>query len=112
MEPLHVTNTITDYLVPYFKNSDLNLFAVNKFLLIMFKNNIFKFNNKFYVKRKGLIMGSSCGPMVANLYLFILEKKWITFHKPLIYKRFIDYIFLVTINGFIVTMNLRRNLLI
>jgi hypothetical protein len=61
----------------------------------MFKNNIFTFNRKFYIQRSGLAMGSSCGPMVANLYLYILEKKWIHIHRHLIYKRFIDDIFLV-----------------
>ena len=75
MEPNHVTNTITEYLSPYFNNSDLDLFALNRFLLIMFKNNIFTFNKKFYIQKSGLAMGSSCGPMVANLYLFIMEKK-------------------------------------
>ena len=38
-------------------------------------------------------MGCKCGPTVANLYLYILEKEWVLKNKPLLYARFIDDIF-------------------
>ena len=44
-------------------------------------------------------MGSKCGPSIANAYLYIFEKKWLSIEKPLFYKRFIDDIFLVTNNS-------------
>lgn len=38
----------------------------------------------------GISMGIICGPSVANIFLFILERHWISIHRPLIYERFID----------------------
>lgn len=35
-------------------------------------------------------MGCICGPSVANLYLYMLEKKWLYLNRPLVFKRFID----------------------
>ena len=43
-------------------------------------------------------MGSKCGPSIANMYISILEKKWLNIYKPLIYKRFIDDIFILSNN--------------
>lgn len=40
-------------------------------------------------------MGSKCGPSIANLFVYILEIKWTHIHKPLIYFRFIDDVFLI-----------------
>lgn len=39
-------------------------------------------------------MGIKCGPSIANLYLYLLEINWLTIHRPLMYSRFIDDIFL------------------
>lgn len=41
-------------------------------------------------------MGSKCGPTFANIYIYILEKKWMTIHRPYIYKRFIDDFFILS----------------
>lgn len=65
------------------------------FLRFILNNNYFKFNNKFYKQILGIAMGSVCGPSIANLFVMIYEKKWLVFHKPLIYRRFIDDIFLL-----------------
>jgi len=35
-------------------------------------------------------MGSICGPSVANLYLYILERHWFNIRSSLIHNRFID----------------------
>jgi hypothetical protein len=43
-------------------------------------------------------MGCICGPSLANLYLYILEIKWLYIHRPLFYGRFIDDISLVAID--------------
>ena len=40
-------------------------------------------------------MGSLCGPYIANLFVYIYEKKWMFIHKPLIYLRFIDDLFII-----------------
>jgi hypothetical protein len=39
-------------------------------------------------------MGIKCGPSVANIYLFFLEKKLLCIYNPFIYNRFLDDIFL------------------
>ena len=40
-------------------------------------------------------MGMVCGSSIANLFVFLYEKKWLTIHRPLIYLRFIDDLFLI-----------------
>jgi hypothetical protein len=35
-------------------------------------------------------MGAICGPAIANVVVYKLEKKWLYIHKPLIYRRYID----------------------
>ena len=41
-------------------------------------------------------MGIICGPTVASLFVYILEKRWLLIHKPLFYGRFIDDINLIS----------------
>ena len=53
----------------------------------------------FYKQVKGIAMGSICGPSIANLFVLIYEKKWLSVHRPLIYYRFIDDLFLVVNNS-------------
>ena len=44
-------------------------------------------------------MSSICGPSTANLFALIYEKKWPSVHRPLIYYRFIDDLFMVFNNS-------------
>ncbi len=90
-------NKITEYLSRNFNNSHINNIGLFEILTLIFKNNIFEFNNKYYNQINGLIMGVICGPSIANLYLYILEIKWYNLNNPLVYKRFIDDIFYVNI---------------
>jgi hypothetical protein len=53
-------------------------------------------------------MGSICGPSIANIFVFLYEKKWLTIHRPLIYLRFIDDLFLI-INNLIVLESLKKS---
>jgi hypothetical protein len=43
-------------------------------------------------------MGCKCGPTVANLYLYILEKHWLDLHTEVKYFRFIDDIIFIYAN--------------
>jgi len=63
-------------------------------LYLVFNNNVFSINKEFFLQKIGLPMGCICGPTVANLYLYIIEKDWIDINNPKIYMRFIDDIFL------------------
>ena len=43
-------------------------------------------------------MGSICGPSIANLFVYIYERHWLYIHKPLVYFRYIDDIFIISNN--------------
>ena len=47
-------------------------------------------------------MGSKCGPSIANIFVYIFEKSFTNIYKDevLIYKRFIDDIFVILKNDF------------
>jgi len=66
-----------------------------KFLEFLLNNNYFSFNNKYFKQILGIAMGSVCGPSIANLFVLLLEKKWLSLNKPLVYFRFIDDIFFI-----------------
>ncbi len=79
-----------------FSSKHFNSKSFKIILELIFKNNIFIYDNKYFVQKIGLPMGCKCGPTLANLYLYILEKEWVTNHNPLVYERFIDDICCVT----------------
>ena len=78
------------------KTKHFDLIAFRKLLKIIFTNNVFKFNDSFYLELIGLPMGCKCGPTVANLNLYIMEKGWVDQNKSLCYSRFIDDFFCAT----------------
>ena len=81
-----------------FSNLDINIEAIKAFLEFILKNNYFSFNGVFYLQILGIAMGSACGPSIANLFVYILEKRWLTIHRPIVYFRFIDDILLILKN--------------
>lgn len=78
-----------------FINKDFDLFAVYYILRLTLYNNVFEFNGSFYKQIKGISMGTICGPTIANLYLSILETNLLCIERPIIYKRYIDDIFMI-----------------
>jgi hypothetical protein len=80
------------------ENEHLDFKAFMLFLKFILYNNYFKFNKKFYRQILGIAMGSVCGPSIANLFVLLYEKKWLIIHRPLIYRRFIDDIFILLDN--------------
>lgn len=95
IKPEDATNAIADYMTDKLNNIHFDVIALRVCLELIFASNIFTCNGLYYKQIKGLAMGCACGPSVANLYVFILEKKWLTIHKPLMYNRFIDDIQMV-----------------
>ena len=84
-------------------------------LKFIFDLNIFSYKDKFYKQIKGIAMGSKCGPSIANLYVYFFERKFLSIHKPLFYKRFIDDIILILnkdfdINIFINSFDIKLNI--
>lgn len=49
-----------------------------------------------FLQKIGLSMGCKCGPSVVNFYLYLLEKNWLSLNPEIIYKRFIDDIFIIS----------------
>ena len=98
----HCINLITQFLLSKpqilsnFKLFKIDLNAVNIFLSLIFSCNIFKFKENFYLQLIGLPMGCICGPSVANLFLYILESKWINLNPDIFYNRLIDDVLLIS----------------
>ena len=65
---------------------------------LVLKNNVFEFNEECYLQTQGTAMGTKMAPAYANLFMGKLEEEKLTkLGKPhiLIWKRFIDDIFLI-----------------
>ena len=86
-----------------FENSDkFNNFdkaQFTKLLNFAVKDSPFYFNNKLYIQKDGMAMGSALGPTFANAFLCFHEKKWLQDcppeFKPVFYRRFVDDTFLL-----------------
>ena len=67
------------------------------------KHNYFSFNNEFYLQTQGTAMGTRMAPSYANLFMASLEKQILNTApsqlKPLIWKRYIDDIFMIWPHG-------------
>jgi hypothetical protein len=74
-------------------------YGLYELLKLVLYNNVFSYLNRFFKQIKGLAMGSNLGPSIANTVVYNLEIKWLKVHKPLIYKRFIDDIFIESENS-------------
>ena len=91
-------NIIKDFAINKLDHEHLNIVAFNLILKLIFENNIFVYNQKYYVQILGIAMGSVCGPTIANIFVNYFEKKWLSIQKPLYYKRFIDDLFIIFID--------------
>ena len=60
-------------------------------------DNVFEFNNKYYLQIQGTAMGTKMAPAYANLFMGKLEEKLNELGKPhiMLWKRFIDDIFVI-----------------
>jgi hypothetical protein len=81
---------ISDFIRTNFKSDNITTSGFNTILKLVLYNNIFEFNKTYYIQTNGVAMGCKCGPTVANLYLYILEKHWLFLVRPLLYNRYID----------------------
>ena len=99
-------DVICDFVKNDFHSQHINIIAFRKILEIIFKFNIFKYKNVYYRQIKGIAMGSKCGPSIANVVVYIFEKKFLHIHRYSIifYKRFIDDIFLIIKDDFDVNL--------
>ena len=86
---------LTDFFRDKLNTEHLKIEGFHCILKIVLNNNFFKFNNKFFKQTMGIAMGAICGPSIANLFVYIYEKKWLTIMRPFCYYRFIDDLFLI-----------------
>ena len=66
-------------------------------LNLILHNMYFEFNDEFFLQIGGTAMGTELAPNYANLFMDMFENKALDNYplKPLIWKRFIDDIFLI-----------------
>lgn len=88
-------NLICDFLKDKLQSNHIKIEGFYRILKLILDNNYFFFQDRFYRQRCGIAMGSKCGPSIANVFVYIYEKKWLTIYRPLFYVRFIDDIFLI-----------------
>ena len=71
--------------------------VLSELVNIVLKNNVFEFNNRYYLQIQGTAMGTKMAPAYANLFMGKLEQKFIYIGKQhiQIWKRFIDNIFII-----------------
>ena len=100
---------LTDFFKDKLSNFEhLSIEAFHSILKLVLNYNFFKYKDLFFKQIKGIAMGSICGPSIANIFVFLYEKKWLTIHRPLIYLRFIDDLFLI-INNLIILESLKES---
>jgi hypothetical protein len=87
---------ITVYVKDFLNTKFITTYCFGQILKPIFENNVFKFKEKFFIQIRGIAMGCICGPSLANIFVYKLEKKWINIHRPIIYYRFIDDIIIAT----------------
>ena len=70
---------------------------IGELIDIVLQNNVFEFNESFYLQKQGTAMGTKMAPSYANLFMGDLELQLLELGKPRIHmwKRFIDDIFLI-----------------
>jgi len=77
-------------------NQNFDIIAIKTILNLIFTQNYFSYKDEFFIQLDGIAMGIICGPSIANIVVAKLEKSWLFIHKPLIYRRYIDDIIIIT----------------
>ena len=62
---------LTDFFRDKLDSEHIKIEGFHSILKIVLNNNFFKFNNKFFKQTLGIAMGASCGPSIANLFVYI-----------------------------------------
>ena len=101
------TNIPLDETIDYavnlvFENSDTYVYndcsfnkeQLRKLLQLAVKENHFLFNGRLYDQIDGVAMGSPLGPTLANIFMSVLETKFMvncpSEFKPILYRRYVD----------------------
>ncbi|CAN7950103.1 unnamed protein product [Ixodes hexagonus] len=93
------------YVLGAYENScasdEVHVNTLATLLRLVLELNNFEFNDRHYVQVSGTSMGTKIGPNYANIFMGQLESNFLSdcALKPLVYKRYIDDIFLIWSNG-------------
>ena len=92
--PLDKALDVIMQMVSVYKFNEISSYAIFEMLKLVLHNNYFSFEHNnlstFLLQTKGIAMGTSCGPSVANLYLAYFELKYKILLNNSLYYRFID----------------------
>ena len=91
----HALIVISEFITTNFESSLITSTGFYTCLKLVFENNIFKYNKRHFKQIIGIAMGSKSGPSIANIYIWILEKNFLSLYDPFLYVRFIDDIFII-----------------
>ncbi|CAF1095433.1 unnamed protein product [Brachionus calyciflorus] len=64
--------------------------------ILIIDNNYFLFLDLFFKQLKGIAMGCKCGPNLDNLFLYFLEKNWLSLNSVLLYASIIDDLLIIS----------------
>lgn len=93
---------VRDFLNKFLPSHNLNNFVLKALEICLF-NNSFEFQNKFYLQKTGIAMGTKFAPILANIYMahfenIILQQDFFK-NSILLYCRYIDDIFGIFTNS-------------
>nr|XP_054774674.1 uncharacterized protein LOC129282841 [Lytechinus pictus] len=82
-----------------YSNSEIDdLASLSEFIL---KHNYIKFDDEYFLQKKGTAMGTKMAPAYANIFMAILEEDFLSNSQlqPTLYLRYIDDIFIIWPHG-------------
>ena len=97
-----VLNILTQFMTNKLDTNIITITGFRGILKLVLFNNFFTFDNEFYLQIKGIAMGCIAAPDIANLFLSVLEEKFLNSYKLSIfyYRRFIDDLLVMVKKGF------------
>jgi hypothetical protein len=81
----------------YLSDSKISKTTISRMIRFVMENNFFSFQGEMWKQLDGLAMGTSCAPILANIYAAFFERKHRLLDEPgvLLYNRYIDDILLI-----------------
>ena len=91
----NVLHFLTNHEECYKHPEQSNPEILGELMNLVLKNNVFEFNDQFYLQKQGTAMGTKMAPAYANLFMGKLEEHLLHLAQNHIHtwKRFIDEIF-------------------
>ena len=87
-----------DMVFDHYKDIQMSRVQMRKLFIFATKQTHFKYDGQYYDQIDGVAMGSPLGPKLANLFMGVHEKAWLSSYngpKVLYYRRYVDDIFCI-----------------